>query len=107
MGIFSGLAKTLTSVDFYGGAATTISANIDRDRAEQKEKIQNLVNKTFDDGKILRDKNREKKRLTKEQYEAMLATMPEGIDWSEMIEDKDNTTATQELACTAAGGCEV
>jgi ribonucleoside-triphosphate reductase (thioredoxin) len=45
--------------------------------------------------------------LTKEQYEAMLATMPEGIDWSEMIEDKDNTTATQELACTAAGGCEV
>jgi hypothetical protein len=37
----------------------------------------------------------------------MLATMPTEIDWSAMIEDKDNTTATQELACTAAGGCEV
>jgi ribonucleoside-triphosphate reductase (thioredoxin) len=45
--------------------------------------------------------------LTKEQYEEMLATMPTNIDWSEMIEDKDNTTAAQELACTAAGGCEV
>ena len=72
MGIFSGLAKTLTSGDFYGGAATTISANIDRDRAEQKEKIQKLVDKTFDDGKILRDKNREKKKRTKEQYENTL-----------------------------------
>ena len=72
MGIFSGIAETLTSGNFYAGAATTISANIDRDRAEQKEKIQNLVDKTFDDGKILRDKNREKKRLTKEQYEDAL-----------------------------------
>ena len=72
MGIFSGLAKTLTSGDFYAGAATTISANIDRDRAEQKEKIQKLVDKTFDDGKILRDKNREKKKRTKEQYENTL-----------------------------------
>ena len=44
--------------------------------------------------------------LTKEQYEAMLATMPKGIDWTAMIEDKDNTEASQTLACVA-GACEV
>ena len=44
--------------------------------------------------------------LTKEQYEAMLATMPTGIDWTTMIEDKDNTTAAQNLACVA-GACEI
>jgi len=31
--------------------------------------------------------------------------MPESIDWS-IIEDKDNTTASQEVACTA-GVCEI
>ena len=44
--------------------------------------------------------------LTKEQYEAMLDTMPKGIDWSAMIEDKDNTEASQTLACVA-GACEI
>ena len=44
--------------------------------------------------------------LTKEQYETMLAAMPTGIDWTAMIEDTDNTTAAQNLACVA-GSCEV
>ena len=44
--------------------------------------------------------------LTKEQYETMLAAMPKGIDWTAMIEDKDNTTAAQNLACVA-GACEI
>jgi len=44
--------------------------------------------------------------ITKEQYEEMLSKMPKGVDWSKMVEDKDNTTSAQELACTA-GGCEI
>ena len=44
--------------------------------------------------------------LTKEQYEEMLAAMPTTLDWTTMIEDKDNTTSSQELACVA-GSCEV
>ena len=43
---------------------------------------------------------------TRKQYEAMLATMPKGIDWTAMIEDKDNTEASQTLACVA-GACEI
>lgn len=42
----------------------------------------------------------------KEEYEALLAEMPKDIDWNEMIEDSDETTGTQELACSA-GSCEI
>ena len=44
--------------------------------------------------------------ITKEQYEEMLSKMPTEIDWSAMIEDKDNTQASQTLACVA-GACEI
>jgi ribonucleoside-diphosphate reductase alpha chain len=43
--------------------------------------------------------------ITKEEYEERCKTMPESLDWS-IIEDKDNTTASQEVACTA-GVCEI
>ena len=46
---------------------------------------------------------------TKEEYEALVAKMPKSIDWSELAkyEKKDTTTGSQELACSAAGGCEI
>lgn len=46
--------------------------------------------------------------VTKEEYETALAQMPTNIDWTylAMFETEDQTTGTQELACTA-GGCEV
>lgn len=45
---------------------------------------------------------------SKEEYEAMVAQMPEHIDWAylAMFETEDATTSSQELACTA-GGCEI
>ena len=43
--------------------------------------------------------------ITWEEYQERCKTMPESIDWS-IIEDKDNTTASQEVACTA-GVCEI
>lgn len=46
---------------------------------------------------------------TKEEYEAMVARMPKGIDWSKLseYEKRDTTTASQELACTSSSGCEI
>lgn len=46
---------------------------------------------------------------TKEEYEALLAKMPKNIDWNDLAkyEKKDNTIGSQELACSAAGGCEI
>lgn len=46
--------------------------------------------------------------ITKEQYEADVTAMPE-IDWSKLseYENEDLTVGSQELACTAAGGCEI
>ena len=46
---------------------------------------------------------------TKEEYEDLLARMPKNIDWSKLAdyEKQDTTTGTQELACSAAGGCEI
>ena len=44
---------------------------------------------------------------TKEQYEAMLATMPTSIDWDAIVEMEDNVEGAQMLACTALGGCEI
>jgi ribonucleoside-diphosphate reductase alpha chain len=42
-----------------------------------------------------------------EQYKELKDKMPKVIDWSSMIEVDDNTVGTQELACSAAGGCEI
>jgi ribonucleoside-triphosphate reductase len=43
---------------------------------------------------------------TKEQYEAMLAIMPDSIDWDSIVEMEDNVEGAQMLACTA-GNCEI
>ena len=43
--------------------------------------------------------------ITAEQYEAMVKDLP-AIDFSKYTEVDDNTTASQELACTA-GSCEI
>lgn len=46
---------------------------------------------------------------TKEEYEALLDKMPKNVDWSKLseYEKRDTTTGSQELACSAAGGCEI
>ena len=46
---------------------------------------------------------------SKEEYEALLAKMPKNIDWTKLAEYEktDTTVASQELACSAAGGCEI
>jgi ribonucleoside-diphosphate reductase alpha chain len=46
--------------------------------------------------------------ITAEQYEELLTTMPEGVDWADLgdFEKEDNTTGSQELAC-AGGACEI
>lgn len=44
--------------------------------------------------------------ITKEQYEALLAVQPEGIDWSDFFENSDNTEGSQTLACVG-GTCEI
>jgi ribonucleoside-triphosphate reductase (thioredoxin) len=43
--------------------------------------------------------------ITSEQYEAMVKALP-SIDFSKYAEVDDNTTSSQELACTA-GICEI
>lgn len=45
----------------------------------------------------------------KEDYEALLAKMPKNVDWAMLAgyEKQDTTTGSQELACSAAGGCEI
>ena len=46
---------------------------------------------------------------TKEEYETLLASMPKNVDWSKLseYENRDTTVGSQELACSAAGGCEI
>lgn len=44
--------------------------------------------------------------ITEEKYQALSDSMPKEVDWTEMKEETDKTTATQELACFA-GGCEI
>ena len=46
---------------------------------------------------------------TKEEYDAFVSRMPKDIDWSKlaMYEVSDTTIASQELACSASGGCEL
>lgn len=43
--------------------------------------------------------------LTEEQYQEMLAAMPD-VDFSEYTEGEDNTVSSQQLACTS-GACEI
>jgi ribonucleoside-diphosphate reductase alpha chain len=45
---------------------------------------------------------------TKEEYEALAVKMPPSVEWSRIsqYENQDNTTGSQQLACTA-GVCEV
>ena len=44
-----------------------------------------------------------------ETYKEVLAKMPKSVDWSKLgeYEKSDMTIGSQELACTAAGGCEI
>ena len=46
--------------------------------------------------------------ITAEKYEELLAAMPQGVNWNDLIyfEQEDNTTGSQELACTG-GACEI
>jgi len=43
---------------------------------------------------------------SKEQYEELLAKTPKVIDWTEFVEETDNTEGAQTLACTG-GTCEI
>ena len=46
--------------------------------------------------------------ISAEKYEELLAAMPQGVNWNDLIyfEKEDNTTGSQELACTG-GACEI
>ena len=46
---------------------------------------------------------------SKEEYNDLLRKMPKNIDWRKLseYEAKDYTIASQELACSAEGGCEI
>jgi ribonucleoside-diphosphate reductase alpha chain len=46
---------------------------------------------------------------TKQEYSALKKLMPKNVNWGKLsqYEKEDLTTASQELACTAEGGCEV
>ena len=45
--------------------------------------------------------------VNKEVYLELKKSTPKEIVWENMIEVDDNTVGTQELACSAAGGCEI
>ena len=46
--------------------------------------------------------------ITAEKYKELVAAMPKGVDWADLEnhEKEDNTTGSQELACTG-GACEI
>ena len=46
--------------------------------------------------------------ITAEKYDELLAAMPQGVSWDDLEnhEQEDNTTGSQELACTG-GACEI
>ncbi len=44
--------------------------------------------------------------ITEQQYKDMLANTPATIDWTEMLEETDNTEGSQTLACVG-GTCEI
>lgn len=45
--------------------------------------------------------------ITKEEYENWTKKIPQDVNWEDLKEDTDNTTASQELACLAGGVCEI
>jgi ribonucleoside-diphosphate reductase alpha chain len=47
--------------------------------------------------------------VTKEEYEELLAKMPNSIRWEDLsfYETEDGTSGTQTLACTSDGNCEI
>lgn len=45
--------------------------------------------------------------ITEEQYLELEAKSVKSIEWGLMMEEDDETTSSQELACSAAGGCEI
>ena len=44
--------------------------------------------------------------ITEEQYNELLSAMPEAVDWTEMLEETDNTEGSQTLACVGTS-CEI
>ena len=46
---------------------------------------------------------------SKQEYETLLKKMPDDIEWAKLseYEEKDMTHGSQELACSAEGGCEI
>ena len=46
---------------------------------------------------------------TRKEYEELLKKIPQDVDWTELsnYEQQDYTVASQELACSADGGCEI
>ena len=47
--------------------------------------------------------------ITEQKYKELLAAMPVSIEWDKLAsyESDDFTTGSQELACSASGGCEI
>ena len=45
--------------------------------------------------------------ISKEEYEVMFENSIKHIDWSDMKENEDSTTGSQELACSGGSGCEI
>lgn len=45
--------------------------------------------------------------LTKEEYDEWTKKIPPEVNWEDLKETEDNTTASQELACMAGGNCEL
>jgi ribonucleoside-diphosphate reductase alpha chain len=46
---------------------------------------------------------------SEEEYKELLEKMPKNVNWGALTEyeTKDYTSASQEFACTSAGGCEI
>ena len=45
--------------------------------------------------------------ISKEEYEALAAKMPKEIKWDELLENDDETIASQELACVGRETCDI
>lgn len=44
--------------------------------------------------------------ITEDQYNQLIVNFPTAINWESLVENSDNTTGSQELACVA-GSCEI
>ena len=45
-------------------------------------------------------------RIDKIEYKSLVDAFPKDVDWTLLVEDEDNTTSSQELACTG-GSCDI